>query len=32
VSVAQAIVLLFIFRYWNFSVGLVWFGAPEKHY
>jgi alginate O-acetyltransferase complex protein AlgI len=32
VGVAQAIVLLFIFKYWNFFAGLVWYGAPERHY
>jgi alginate O-acetyltransferase complex protein AlgI len=32
VGVAQAIVLLFIFKYWNFFAGLVWFRAPEQHY
>jgi hypothetical protein len=32
VGVAPAIVLLFIFKYWNFFAGLVWFRAPEQHY
>src|SRR5258705_11626404 len=32
VGVAQAIVLLFIFKYWNFVAGLFWFRAPEQHY
>ena len=32
VGVAQAIVLLFVFKYWNFFAGLVWFAAPEKHH
>jgi alginate O-acetyltransferase complex protein AlgI len=32
VGVAQAIVLLFIFKYWNFFAGLVWFRQPEKHH
>jgi alginate O-acetyltransferase complex protein AlgI len=32
VGVAQAIVLLFIFKYWNFFAGLVWFREPEKHH
>ena len=31
-GVAQAIVLLFIFKYWNFFARLVWFRAPEQHY
>jgi len=32
VGVAQAIALLFIFKYWNFFVGLAWFRAAEKPY
>jgi alginate O-acetyltransferase complex protein AlgI len=32
VGVEQAIVLLFIFKYWNFFAALVWFRAPEQHY
>ena len=32
VGVAQAIVLLFIFKYWNFFATLVWFHEPEKHH
>jgi len=32
VGVAQAIVLLFVFTYWNFVVGLVWFRVPEERY
>jgi len=32
VGVAQAVVLLFIFKYWNFVAGLVWFRAPAQHY
>jgi alginate O-acetyltransferase complex protein AlgI len=32
VGVAQAILLLFIFKYWNFFSGLVWFREPEKHH
>ena len=32
VRVAQAIVPLFIFKYWNFVAGLVWFRAPAQHY
>jgi hypothetical protein len=32
VGVAQAVVLLFIFKYWNFFVRLVWFRAAEKPY
>jgi alginate O-acetyltransferase complex protein AlgI len=32
VGVAQAIVLLFIFKYWNFFAALMWFRQPEKHH
>jgi hypothetical protein len=32
VGVAPAIVLLFIFKYWNFFAGLAWFRAPEQQY
>jgi len=32
VGVAQAVALLFVFKYWNFFVGLVWFRAAHKPY
>lgn len=32
VGVAQAVILLFIFKYWNFFVSLVWFQVPQKPY
>jgi len=32
VGVGQAIVLLFVFKYWNFFVGLAWFRAAQKPY
>jgi alginate O-acetyltransferase complex protein AlgI len=32
VGVVQAVVLLFVFKYWNFFAGLVWFREPEKHH
>jgi alginate O-acetyltransferase complex protein AlgI len=31
VGVTQAIILLFIFKYWNFFVGLVWFRSSKNH-
>jgi alginate O-acetyltransferase complex protein AlgI len=32
VGVGQAMALLFVFKYWNFFVGLAWLGASEKPY
>jgi alginate O-acetyltransferase complex protein AlgI len=32
IGVTQAIILLFIFKYWNFFVGLVWFRSEQKPY
>jgi alginate O-acetyltransferase complex protein AlgI len=32
VGVVQAVLLLFVFKYWNFFVGLVWFQSAGKPY
>ena len=32
VGVGQAIILLFVFKYWNLFVGLAWFRAAQKPY
>lgn len=32
VGVGQALLLLFIFKYWNFVVGLVWLQSAQKPY